>query len=151
MQVALSNASAPYGPIEALHFDTLLWDPVRRGRNICKMGQELLEAGNYASLALRRVVPAHAPQRGFTEPAAADPDLRARLVHLLDALPATSEFVHNLDKSSSSEEKWKAVAGLPLHYKGQLRLIDEVQWTLMDMKCNSNSATEQLSKLHPIG
>ena len=40
------------------------------------------------------------------------------------------------------------IAGLVLHYKGQVRLLDEPEWKLWHINSQSESATEQLAKLH---
>ena len=101
-------------------------------------------------VALRKVACGQAPSPGSAQPKDADFDLRARLSHLLDAMPEGSKTVHKLDESCGEEDKWTAVAGLVYHYKGQLRLLDPMQWMLMDINSNSESASKLLSELRPV-
>ena len=129
---------------------TVLWKLVSSGSDVHEVGKNLLAWGHRASLALRQVACGQAPSPGSSNPKPADPNLRARLSRLVDALPETSEAVHQVDESSSVEGKWTAVAGLVSHYRGQLRVVDESQWKLMDINGNSESATKQLSRLRPI-
>ena len=116
---------------------------------MCELGKAVLAQGNQASLALRKVSCATAPAPGSECPRAADARLRARVWRLVLALPEASRTVHQLTEYSDEEDQWLAVAGLVVHYRGQLRLVDEPQWKLFDINGNMESATDQLVELHP--
>ena len=116
-----------------------------QAEDICNAARTILEAGKHSSLALRNVARGQAPSTGHTLPHS-----RTDLPHLLDALPKTSKEVHELDESSTDEKKWKAVAGLVNHYRGQLRVVDGGKWKLMNINSRGESANNLLHKLHPF-
>ena len=123
------------------NLQTTLW----QAEDIYNAARTILEAGKHSSLGLRSVARGQAPSTGR-----AFPRSRADLPHLLDALPKTSKEVHELDESSTDEKKWKAVAGLVNHYRGQLRVVDGGKWKLMNINSRGESATNLLHKLHPF-